>query len=405
MNCRHCNEILIHDLIDLGITPPSNNYLKLSDLQKAEKSYPLRVKVCENCWLVQTEDFTSADELFDLDYAYFSAASSSWLLHAEKYATEITNKLQLDSNSLVIEIASNDGYLLKNFVKSNIPCLGVEPTASTAAAAEEIGVPVIREFFGSELAKSLAADHKFADLIIGNNVYAHVPNINDFTQGMKIILKPGGTITLEFPHLLRLLEQNQFDTIYHEHFSYLSLYTVDRIFRSFGLKLWDVEELPTHGGSLRVYGSHSDDSREITQEFKRVLAQESKLQNISSYQNFLLKAQNVKKDLVNFLKHQRQLGNKVAAYGAAAKGNTLLNFSEVSTDLIEFVSDVSDSKQDKFMPGSRIPILHPSAIRASKPDFVLILPWNLATEICEQLAYIKEWDGKFVIAIPELRVL
>ena len=405
MNCRHCNEILIHDLIDLGITPPSNSYLKLSDLQKTEKKYPLRVKVCENCWLVQTEDFTSADELFDSDYAYFSAASSSWLLHAEKYATEIVSRLKLNSKSFVIEVASNDGYLLRNFVKSNIPCLGVEPTASTAAVAEDIGVPVIREFFGSELAKSLAADHKFADLIIGNNVYAHVPDINDFTLGMKIVLKPGGTITLEFPHLLQLLEQNQFDTIYHEHFSYLSLYTVDRIFRSVGLRLWDVEELPTHGGSLRVYGSHADDSREITQDFKRVLAQESKLQNISSYQNFLLKAQSIKNELVIFLEHQKRLGKKVVAYGAAAKGNTLLNFSEVGTDLIEFVSDVSDSKQNKFMPGSRIPILHPSAIRESKPDFVLILPWNLATEICEQLAYIKEWDGQFLTAIPELRVL
>lgn len=405
MNCRHCNEILIHDLIDLGITPPSNSYLNLSDLQKAEKKYPLRVKVCENCWLVQTEDFTAADELFDSDYAYFSAASSSWLLHAEKYTTDITKKLKLDSSSFVIEIASNDGYLLKNFVKSNIPCLGVEPTASTAAVAEKIGVPVIREFFGNELAKSLAADNKFADLIIGNNVYAHVPNINDFTLGMKTILKPGGTITLEFPHLLKLLEQSQFDTIYHEHFSYLSLYAVDRIFRSFGLRVWDVEELQTHGGSLRVYGAHSDDPREVTQEFKRVLAQESNLQNISSYQNLILKAQTIKSDLVSFLEQQRQLGNRVVAYGAAAKGNTLLNFSGIGTDLIEFVCDVSNSKQGKFMPGSHIPILHPDAIREAKPDLVLILPWNLASEICDQLSYIKEWNGRLITAVPELQIL
>lgn len=405
MNCRHCNEILIHDLIDLGVTPPSNSYLKFSELEKTEKKYPLRVKVCENCWLVQTEDFTSAGDLFDSEYAYFSAASSSWLLHAEKYAAEITRKLRLNTESFVIEIASNDGYLLKNFVKSGIPCLGIEPTASTAAAAEEIGIPVIREFFGFELAKSLADDGKFADLIIGNNVYAHVPDINDFTLGVKTILKSGGTITLEFPHLWKLLEYNQFDTIYHEHFSYLSLHTVDRIFRSVGLRVWDVEELTTHGGSLRVYGVHFDDPREVTQKVKDVLGKETILQQISTYQNFLIKAEKIKSDLLDFLKLQKKLGKRVVAYGAAAKGNTLMNFSGIDSDLISFVSDIADSKQNKFMPGSRIPILHPSALRDARPDFVLILPWNLASEICEQLSYIEEWKGRFVIAIPELQIL
>jgi hypothetical protein len=407
MKCRHCGNPLTHTFLDLGFAPPSNAYLAAEDLHRPEKYYPLNIKVCEQCWLVQTEDYAQADELFSSDYAYFSSTSTGWLTHAAKYAEKMTDQLGLNQSSFVIEVASNDGYLLKNFVASGIPCLGIEPTASTAAAAEALGVPVLREFFGESLGKQLAAQGKQADLIAGNNVYAHVPDINDFTLGLKATLKSQGTITLEFPHLMKLLEQIQFDTVYHEHFSYLSLYTVSRIFEEAGLRIWDVETLPTHGGSLRIFGCHADDARTTTQAVTDLLAEEQKrgLQFLEVYQSFQAKADKVKDDLLLFLIEQKRAGKKVAAYGAAAKGNTLLNYAGVKPDLLAFVCDAAQAKQGKYMPGSHIPILSPDAIADYKPDFVVILPWNIADEVMKQNDFIREWVGKFVTAVPELKVL
>lgn len=406
MNCRHCGALLSHTFIDLGFAPPSNAYLTAADLTKPEKYYPLKVKVCDHCWLVQTEDYAQADELFSSDYAYFSSTSSSWLAHAENYAKKMLSALSLDRNSLVIEVASNDGYLLKNFVQFGIPCLGIEPTASTALAAEAQGVPVLREFFGEDLGKQLAEEGKQADLIAGNNVYAHVPDINDFTRGLKAALKPSGTITLEFPHLMRLLEHNQFDTIYHEHFSYLTLYTVSRIFRAAGLRIWQVEELPTHGGSLRVYGCHDEDRRTDHASVAKLLCEEKNrgLQQLETYMDFQSRADGIKNNLLAFLIEQKRDGKKVAAYGAAAKGNTLLNYAGVKPDLLPFVCDAAPSKQGKFMPGSHIPILRPEQLSAEKPDYVLILPWNIADEVCLKQSAIGTWGGFFVIAIPLLKV-
>lgn len=407
MKCRHCGNPLTHTFLDLGFAPPSNAYLTAEDLHRPEKYYPLNIKVCEQCWLVQTEDYAQADELFSSDYAYFSSTSTGWLTHAAKYAEKMTTQLGLNQSSFVIEVASNDGYLLRNFVASGISCLGIEPTASTAAAAEALGIPVLREFFGESLGKQLAAQGKRADLIAGNNVYAHVPDINDFTQGLKAALKPQGTITLEFPHLMRLLEQTQFDTVYHEHFSYLSLYTVSRIFEKAGLRVWNVEALPTHGGSLRLFGCHADDSRKTTQAVTDLLAEEQKrgLQSLEVYQSFQAEANKVKDDLLLFLIEQKRAGKKVAAYGAAAKGNTLLNYAGVKPDLLPFVCDAATAKQGQYMPGSHIPILSPEAITQSKPDYVVILPWNIANEVMTQNSFIREWGGQFVTAVPELKVL
>ena len=404
MKCRHCGTTLTHTFIDLGFAPPSNAYLTHAELSKPEKYYPLKIKVCDHCWLVQTEDYAKADELFSPDYAYFSSTSSSWLAHAKDYAEQMTQRLGLDQGSMVIEVASNDGYLLKNFVSAGIPCLGIEPTASTATSAMKLGMPVLQEFFGEALGKDLAAQGKGADLIVGNNVYAHVPNINDFTFGLKAALKPGGTITLEFPHVMRLIENNQFDTIYHEHFSYLSLYTVNRIFQRAELRIWDVEELPTHGGSLRIYGCNQADSRPSTNAVEALLRLEGLvgLQTLSPYASFQARANKVKDDLLDFLIRQKRAGKKVAAYGAAAKGNTLLNYAGVKPDLLSFVCDAAGSKQDKYMPGSHIPILAPQAIEHVQPDFVLILPWNIADEVMKQNAFIRAWSGKFVTLIPEL---
>ncbi len=406
MKCRHCRTPLAHTFLDLGFAPPSNAYLSQADLSKPEKYFPLKIKVCDHCWLVQTEDYAQADELFSPDYAYFSSTSSSWLAHAKRYAEQMTQRFGLSSDSLVIEVASNDGYLLKNFVAAGIPCLGIEPTASTAAAAERLGIPVLREFFGEALGKRLSAEGKQADLIAGNNVYAHVPDINDFTLGLKAALKPGGTITLEFPHVMRLIEHTQFDTVYHEHFSYLSLYTVNRIFQAAGLRVWDVEELPTHGGSLRVYGCHQADARLTTQAVEALLRREAEagLQTLSPYASFQARANKVKDDLLDFLIQQKREGKTVAAYGAAAKGNTLLNYAGVKPDLLPFVCDAASAKQGKYMPGSHIPILSPQAIQQAQPDFVLILPWNIADEVMKQNFFIQEWGGKFVTSVPELVV-
>jgi hypothetical protein len=406
LKCRHCATPLQYTFLDLGFAPPSNAYLSVQDLVKPEKYYPLKVQVCTKCWLVQTEDYAQADELFSADYAYFSSTSSGWLAHASKYAQTVINRLQLNHNSYVIEIASNDGYLLKNFVASGIPCLGIEPTVSTAAAAEELGIPVLREFFGEALGHQLAANQQQADLIVGNNVYAHVPDINDFTRGLKAALKSGGTITLEFPHLMRLIEHTQFDTVYHEHFSYLSLYTVDRIFRAAGLHIWNVEELSTHGGSLRVYGCHVEEGRETTSSVSAVLAEEAKrgLQNLGTYQNFQARANRVKDDLLAFLIEKKRAGKIVAAYGAAAKGNTLLNYAGVKPDLLPFVYDAALAKQGKFMPGSHLPILAPAVLIEEKPDYILILPWNIAVEVKQQNIKLAKLGTKFVTAVPELKV-
>lgn len=406
LHCRHCATPLRHTFLNLGSAPPSNAYLDLGDLSRPEKYYPLKAKVCTHCWLVQTEDQAKADELFSTDYAYFSSISSGWLAHAASYAQFIIQRLQLNPNSYVVEIASNDGYLLKNFVSAGIPCLGIEPTTSTAAAAEKLGIPVLREFFGKALGKQLTANQQQADLIVGNNVYAHVPDINDFTCGLKAALKPNGTITLEFPHLMCLIEHTQFDTVYHEHFSYLSLYTVQRIFKAAGLRIWDVDQLPTHGGSLRIYGCHAEDARASTEAVATLLAEEAQrgLQTLTPYQNFQARADKVKDDFLSFLIEQKRVGKKVAAYGAAAKGNTLLNYAGVKPDLLPFVCDAAPVKQGKYMPGSHIPILPPKALAESNPDYILILPWNIAAEVRQQNVVLVEQGIKFVTAVPELSI-
>jgi hypothetical protein len=406
MKCRHCDAPLTHTFLDLGFAPPSNAYLTEADLSKPEKYYPLKVKVCDQCWLVQTEDYAQADELFSPEYAYFSSTSSGWLAHAKEYAERMTEELGLNAQSLVIEVASNDGYLLKNFVAAGIPCLGIEPTDSTAAAAEQLGIPVLREFFGEALGQQLTAKGQQADLIAGNNVYAHVPDINDFTRGLKAALKPAGTITLEFPHLMRLLEQAQFDTVYHEHFSYLSLHTVSRIFAAAGLRVWNVEELSTHGGSLRVYGCHKDDPRSTQSMVSSVLQAEIQhgLQDLNTYMKFQPRADKIKDDLLSFLIEQKRLGKKVGAYGAAAKGNTLLNYAGVKPDLVEFVCDAAHAKQGKFMPGSHIPILHPTEMLNRAFDCVLVLPWNIADEVINQNESLIKLGKKFVTAVPQLKI-
>lgn len=406
MNCRHCNTPLKHTFIDLGFSPPSNAYLTEEDLSKPEKWFPLRVKVCHNCWLVQAEDFAEADELFTATYAYFSSTSTTWLAHAKEYCDKITDELSLNGQSYVVEVASNDGYLLKNFMKAGIPCLGIEPTASTAQVAEEMGIPVVREFFGTQMGQRLAHEGKQADLIIGNNVYAHVPDINDFTSGLKYLLKEGGTITLEFPHLMRLIEFRQFDTIYHEHFSYLSLYTVGKIFTQAGLKIFKVEELSTHGGSLRIYGCHQDDSRGTEQSVVNLLREEANrgLQDMNTYMDFQRLAENIKYDLLSFLLAQKVKGKKVIGYGAAAKGNTLLNFAGVKPDLLSEVYDAAKAKQNKYLPGSHIPISSPDNISQAKADFVLILPWNISEEIRVQNDHLLAEGVKFLSAIPSLTI-
>ena len=407
MNCRHCQYPLRYIFLDLGFAPPSNAYLSAEDLKRPETTYPLRIFVCENCWLVQTEDFARSDELFTKDYAYFSSMSQIWLKHAALYSRMIQKRLALNASSFVIEIASNDGYLLKNFVSNGIPCLGIEPTDSTADAAEKLKIQVLRSFFDTDLAETLASNEKQADLIIGNNVYAHVPDINDFTAGLKTILKSNGTITLEFQHLMRLIQETQFDTVYHEHFSYLSLFTVARVFEQAGLRVFDVEELPTHGGSLRVYGCHADDVRPTTMQVGAVLEDEEKngLRQLATYLEFQMGANKAKDNLLAFLIEQKRLGNTVAAYGAAAKGNTLLNYAGVKPDLIPFVCDAAPSKQGKFMPGSHIPILSPSALHEHRPHWVLILPWNISDEVIKQQSLIREWGGKFLVTLPELKFL
>jgi SAM-dependent methyltransferase len=407
MKCRHCKSQVEQRFVDLGASPPSNAYLTEETLSQPETYFPLRVLVCTNCWLVQTEDFARADALFSRDYAYFSSISQTWLAHAAGYASMIVERLGLNHDHFVVEVASNDGYLLKNFVAAGIPCLGIEPTDSTALMAERLGIPVRREFFGAALAKQLASEGKRADLIIGNNVYAHVPDINDFTEGLKVALKPRGVITLEFPHVMRLIQHAQFDTVYHEHFSYLSLHAINHIFNDAGLRIWDVEELPTHGGSLRIYGCHAEDSRSETNHVARVLSDEvrSGLLKSSVYQEFQPRADRIKNDLITFLIQQKGAGKSIAAYGAAAKGNTLFNYAGIKPDLVSYACDAAPSKQGKFLPGSRIPILHPDVLAERRPDYVLILPWNIASEVTALYGYARNWGAKFVVAVPELKLI
>ena len=403
MKCRFCAAGLTDIFIDLGNAPASNSFLTKAQLNEPEVFYPLKVYVCGQCKLVQIDEYKKSGDIFDHSYAYFSSYSSIWLAHAKQYVADITKKLALNSDSLVTEIASNDGYLLQYFAANNIPCIGIEPTANTAKVAKEKGIVVIEDFFGSRLAGKL----KKSDLILGNNVLAHVPDINDFVKGLKIALKPGGTITMEFPHLLNLIKENQFDTIYHEHFSYLSFYVVQKIFECHGLKLYDVEKLSTHGGSLRIYAAHIEDNQINTE--KRVhnlLAEEEAfgLFEMPIYKNFQEKANSVKYALLEFLLQAKQKGKAVIAYGAAAKGNTLLNYAGVKSDLIELVVDKSPHKQGKYLPASHIPIMNEDNIVKLKPDYILILPWNIKNEIITQLSYVRKWGCKFVVAVQCLEV-
>jgi 2-polyprenyl-3-methyl-5-hydroxy-6-metoxy-1,4-benzoquinol methylase len=395
-------------MVDLGSAPPSNAYLTEQTLHAPEKWFPLRVLVCEHCWLVQTEDFAQADELFDSEYAYFSGFSNSWLAHSERYVADMVARFHLAADSHVVEVAANDGYLLQYVKARNIPCTGVEPTASTAAAARAKGIPIVEDFFGIRLAKELVAQGKQADLTVANNVLAHVPDINDFVGGFSVLLKPQGVATFEFPHLLKLIEENQFDTIYHEHFSYLSLSAVERIFAANGLSVFDVEEHTTHGGSLRVFAQRSDTERQARNaRVDALLKRELQAGMLSAeyYSDFQRKTEQVKDNLLEFLLEAKRHGKKVAAYGAAAKGNTLMNFAGVRPDLISFVVDRNPAKQGKYMPGSRIPIVAEAILREKRPDYVVILPWNLRNEVMQQLDYVQGGGGRLVTAVPTLQVL
>jgi 2-polyprenyl-3-methyl-5-hydroxy-6-metoxy-1,4-benzoquinol methylase len=407
MKCRHCNAELKLTLIDLGSAPPSNAYLTVEKLQNPEKWFPLRVLVCEQCWLVQTEDFAQADELFDADYAYFSAFSSSWLAHSERYVTYMAQRFILNEQSHVVEIAANDGYLLQYVKALGIPCTGIEPTVSTAGAARAKGIDIVEEFFGVNLARQLVAEGKPADLTVANNVLAHVPDINDFVAGFAALLKPDGVASFEFPHLLNLIELNQFDTIYHEHFSYLSLTSVQHIFAVNGLIVFDVQELPTHGGSLRVFAQRTDTGSQVISDQVRILLQKEEfagMRTVEYYKGFQERAEKVKDDFVAFLIDSKREGKSVAAYGAAAKGNTLMNFAGIRPDLVHFIIDKNPAKKGKFMPGSRIPIVSEERLLEEHPNYVVILPWNLREEIMQQLSYIREWGGKFITAVPSLEV-
>jgi 2-polyprenyl-3-methyl-5-hydroxy-6-metoxy-1,4-benzoquinol methylase len=407
MSCRHCSAKLSLELIDLGSSPPSNAYLTPEMLFAPEKTYPLRIMVCEKCWLAQTLDFTQADELFSSEYAYFSSFSTTWLQHAERYVAEMVERFGLGTASHVVEIASNDGYLLQYVKARGIPCTGIEPTAGTARAARQKGVDTIEAFFDAELASRLAGEGKQADLMAANNVLAHVPDINSFIAGFANLLKPGGAATFEFPHLLRLLAENQFDTIYHEHFSYLSLTAVEKIFKTNGLAVFDVEEIPTHGGSLRVFAQRAASGRRpVGDRVAALLTQESEagLSTAKGYQGFQLRAEKVKDDFVSFLIDAKRRGKRVTAYGAAAKGNTLMNFAGIRRDLISYVADRNPAKQGKFLPGSRIPIVSEDVLYRDRPDYVIILPWNLKAEVVQQLTHAGISQARYVTAVPELEI-
>jgi SAM-dependent methyltransferase len=408
MNCRFCNTPLSQVFLDLGAAPPSNSFLKAGDLNRPEAYYPLKLFTCPECFLVQVDEVKSSAEIFSSEYVYFSSFSRTWLEHARAYVESTLPRLGLGADSLVMEIASNDGYLLQYVRQAGVPALGIEPTASTARAAREKGVETLEEFFGVALATRLAAGGRQADLIVGNNVLAHVPDINDFVEGLRLALKDGGLVNMEFPHLYRLVESAQFDTVYHEHFSYLSLSTVRRIFAAHGLALYDCEELPTHGGSLRIHARHAGDPKAVeTERLNAVLRLEQAAGMLTPgyYAGFQERAERIKAELLGFLAEQTLARKKVAAYGAAAKGNTLLNFCGVKPGQVAFVCDASPHKQNLFLPGSRIPVLHPDAIAAERPDYVLILPWNIKDEIMGQLGIIRQWGGRFVVPIPSPEIL
>ncbi|MBX3242477.1 MAG: class I SAM-dependent methyltransferase [Chitinophagaceae bacterium] len=407
MNCRFCQTELTHTFIDLVNSPASNSFLTKEQLNEPEVFYPLKVFTCHHCFLVQIDEYKKSDAIFNGEYVYFSSYSTSWLAHAKAYTEKMIPRFGLDSNSQVVEIASNDGYLLQYFKEKDIPVLGIEPTANTAAVAAGKGIESVIAFFGTTLAEKLAAENRKADLLLGNNVLAHVPDIVDFVKGMKLLLKETGVITMEFPHLMQLIDNNQFDTIYHEHFSYLSFFTVKQIFESAGLVLFDVEELPTHGGSLRIYAKHKEGAHAVTENVALLLEKEIRkgTNRLSYYEGFQSKALNVKLELNQFLTDCKKNGKKIAAYGAAAKGNTLLNYCGVKNDLIDYVVDANPNKQDKWLPASHIPVVSEVQLKNDKPDYVLILPWNLEKEIMEQLSYIRDWNGKFVVPIPTLKIV
>ena len=405
MKCRHCGAELSLPLVDLASAPLSNAYLTEKTLHAPEKWYPLRVLVCEQCWLVQTEDFARADEMFDAEYAYFSGFSKSWLEHSERYVIDVAKRFGLNEESHVVEVAANDGYLLQYVKALNIPCTGVEPTASTAAAARGKGIPIVEQFFGVELAREMVEKGMQADLMVANNVLAHVPDINDFSSGFTMLLKPNGVATFEFPHLLKLVNAIQFDTIYHEHFSYLSLTAIESVLTNNGLQVFDVEEISTHGGSLRLFSQRADSgNRPITERLTNLREQETEfgMNSTSFYSGFQQKVDEVKNELLAFLIAAKREGKSVVAYGAAAKGNTLLNYAGVRSDLIKFVVDKNPAKQGNYLPGSRIPIKQEQSLKDEKPDYVIILPWNIKHEVMMQLDYIRYWSGKFVTIIPKL---
>ncbi len=405
--CRHCGTALSRVFCDLRATPPSNSFLRPADLSKGEMSYPLTTYVCNACTLVQLPEHASAEAIFD-DYVYFSSFSDSWLAHARAYCEMIVARLKLGPQSLAIELASNDGYLLQYLKAAGVPILGIDPSHTVAEAAEKKGVPTLVEFFGTQLAGKLLKEGRLADLILGNNVLAHVPDVNDFVAGMVLLLKPAGVITMEFPHVVRLVEGMQFDTIYHEHFSYFSLHTAERIFAKQGLTIFDVEEIPTHGGSLRIYARHAaNHTLPVTPAVAALKAREAAghYDKPEGYDGFEDKVRRVKRDLLRFLIETREAGKSIAGYGAAAKGNTLLNYCGIGVDLLDYVVDRNPMKQGRFLPGVRIPVKTPETIAAEHPDYVLILPWNIKDEVMEQLSFIREWDGQFVVPIPSLQVI
>lgn len=404
--CRFCSQSLNHSFADLGYSPLANTYLTAEDLTKPEITYPLHAFVCENCFLVQVHEFESPQHIFG-DYPYFSSYSQSWLRHAEAYANMMIDKFSLNNTSQVIEVASNDGYLLKYFKARGIPVLGIEPATNVAKVAVANGIPTVNKFFGVETAKQVAADGYQADVMCGNNVLAHVPNINDFVGGMPYLLKPGGVLTMEFPHLLRLIEKNEFDTIYHEHFSYISLLTAQKLFEHHGMRLFDVEEIPTHGGSVRIYACHAGSGHQDSGRVGALIELERKagLDKIATYTGFQQHIEEIKCELLEFLLKAKRAGHTVAGYGAPAKGTTLLNYCGARREFVVYTVDRSPHKQNHYLPGLQIPIHAPEKIFETKPTYVLLLAWNLAPEIMEQMAGIKEWGGKFVIPIPKVQVV
>ena len=407
MNCRFDGKKITNQFVDLGFSPPSNSFLTKAQLNEGEVFYPLKLYVSERTFLVQTDEYKQASEIFSEDYVYFSSFSTSWLEHSKAYVEMMISRFDFTPSSFVVEIASNDGYLLQYFKERNIPVLGIEPTAGTAATAEKKGIPSWVNFFGVELAERMVKEGKQADLLLGNNVLAHVPDINDFIKGLKIALKHVGIITMEFPHLMKLIENNQFDTIYHEHFSYLSLHAVNIIFKHHGLTIFDVEEIPTHGGSLRIFAKHHDNNlNPIGPSVETLLKKEvaAGMTSLPYYEGFQEKVNDIKNAFLEFLLKAKKEKKRIAAYGAAAKGNTLLNYCGIKTDLIDFVVDANPHKQNKYLPGSHIPVVSEATLKIERPDYVIIFPWNIKEEIKDQLAYIREWDGQFVTAIPNLQI-